>query len=124
MIRILGNILLSIVVVFASHGIVVSKHYIDGQRYSAALFSTAESCCQENEICKSCHNEHEIIKITTSLFASGQKNIPPAGSKKAIEKNHFVIHLFKTCITLKNFNQPRISSFKIPIREWLQVYML
>ena len=124
MIRIIANILLSIVVVFATNGIVVSKHYIEGQLYSTALFSDAESCCQEDEMCKSCHNEQEIIKITTSFFASGQKNIPPAVSKQAIEKKHFFIHLFNTSITLKNHNQPRISSIKIPIREWLQVYML
>jgi hypothetical protein len=84
MIRDIGNILLIVILLFATTGMVVQKHYMHGELYSASLFSRADSCCTDEKDCsEDCHDESEVLKLENTFRGSGQPqvkaNLQPAG---------------------------------------------
>jgi hypothetical protein len=52
----------------ASIGVSISKHYCHGYLISSSLFGTAKQCCESN--CNACHNETIFNKGTDSYVGS------------------------------------------------------
>ncbi|MCF6364821.1 MAG: hypothetical protein L3J35_01320 [Bacteroidales bacterium] len=53
MLKAISHIIISILVLFLSIGITVSKHYSNGKLYSQSVFGEAESCeSAESEVCE------------------------------------------------------------------------
>ncbi|MGM0530728.1 MAG: HYC_CC_PP family protein [Bacteroidota bacterium] len=76
MIRNPGNIFLSLLVLCATTGLAVNKHYSNGELFSASLYSSPETCCQVLNFCYCCHEETERFKITDYFRTSSQQNLP------------------------------------------------
>ena len=71
----IGNIALIIILLCATTGMVVKKHYMFGELYSTAVFSNPESCCADDDLCECCHEESTSYKIDQSFRISSQQQV-------------------------------------------------
>jgi hypothetical protein len=62
-----GNIVLIIILVFATGGIPFTRHYCGSSMGSFSIFSTPKSCCDSH--CDKCHNVFKYSKINDSFVA-------------------------------------------------------
>ena len=85
------NILVSIVFLMGFIGVQVHKHYSHGKLYSTAIYTEAESCCEDMETCEitnmsasceyqkqddcSCKDETEIFKLNSNFVVSEKQKI-------------------------------------------------
>jgi len=123
MIRNLVNIVMCFVVVTTTTGLVVNKHYSNGKLYSASLYSNPESCCVEKDHNDSCHEETEILKITSPLHSSSQKTLVKFSSN--LVKIDFEIRSVVELTVFHNTTyKPKISPYKIPLRAFIQVFLI
>lgn len=60
MLRKTSHIILSSLLLFATVGLTISKHYCGGNLISTSIFGEAESCCDNSDCCK---NEIEIFQL-------------------------------------------------------------
>jgi hypothetical protein len=60
MIKKIGHIILSALLLVASVGLAISKHYCSGNLVSTSIFGEAESCCGDSDCC---HNESEVYQM-------------------------------------------------------------
>ena len=75
MIQRIGNIALIIILLCATTGMVVKKHYMHGELYSTAIFSNPDSCCIDDTTCECCHEENSKLKIDQSFRNSSQQQL-------------------------------------------------
>ena len=71
----------------ATVGISLNKHFCNGELKAVSLFKSAKSCCGEG--CSKCHNETKIVKITDDFVPSYPQNY------KSNEKNECYQTVFK-----------------------------
>lgn len=123
MIQRLGHISLICMVLFATTGFVVNKHYMDGELYSASLYSNPESCCIENDLCACCQEESHLVQVDNSLPASGQQTLKPFQQFKA-GTLHFA-HVKET-LSRASYQHPVLKLPHPPeaIHTWLQTFLL
>lgn len=57
-----GHILLIVMLVFATSGITIYRHYCCGRFVTASVYSTTSHCCETN--CPGCRNEIINLRIT------------------------------------------------------------
>ena len=85
------NILVSIVFLMSFIGVQVHKHYSHGKLYSVAVYTEAESCCENMGTCEmtnmsascehqkqddcSCKDETETFKLDTNFVVSEKQEI-------------------------------------------------
>jgi len=85
------NIIVSIVFLISFIGIQVHKHYSHGKLYSSAIYTEAESCCENMETCEmakvpttgehqksddcSCKDETETFKLSTNFIANKRQKM-------------------------------------------------
>ncbi len=122
MIRNLVNIVMCFVVLGATGGLVVSKHYSNGQLFSASLFSNPESCCDEGDHEDNCYEETEILKITNPLHSTYQKTLVKHSTD--LISVDFNILLAEQAVFPNTIYHPKIYPHKIPLREFLQVFII
>ena len=125
MMRYIINIILSFVLLSATSGIVINKHYSNGELYSSSLYSNPESWCNNaDDHSNSCHEESEMYKISNLIHSSFQKIFNPNLSAH-IHKANSSLNLFKKTIVFQNtIYQSKLSLYKIPLRELLQVFII
>ncbi|MBS3768895.1 MAG: hypothetical protein V5A47_01245 [Bacteroidales bacterium] len=124
MIKNLGNILLSMIVLCATTGLAVNKHYSNGELFSASLYLNPEICCQNEDFCYYCHEETEVFKITDFFRNSSKQNlntdhIDPIRKTDVSQMFYPVSPIFKN-ITHK-LKHPRNN---YSITKFLQVFIL
>lgn len=61
----IGYILVSIVLLFATTGLTISKHYSSGSLYSVSVFDQAESCCKIP--CACCSEKSTFYKLNVNF---------------------------------------------------------
>jgi len=91
-----------LILMLATTGVSISKHYCHGSLISFSLFGKAKSCCDSS--CGACHNETAFSKVTDNF------EIPTISFEKAKQVELFH-STFYTCLVLDNII-PNISSFK------------
>jgi hypothetical protein len=74
-----GNIILALLILCTTTGIVVNKHFSDGELYSVSLYGEAESCCGGDfDSMNTCHDESAVYQVkdyfrtSTSFSIQGQ----------------------------------------------------
>lgn len=55
-----SHIILSVLLLFATVGLAISKHYCGENHVSTSIFNEAESCCDGSDCCK---NESELFQL-------------------------------------------------------------
>jgi len=118
-----GNILLIAVVLCATTGLAVQKHFMHGEIYSTALFSSPESCCVDDLVCECCDEESGILKIEDTFRTSEQQTVHINNQPAKILRQP------ETQPTLQSMVHYRGQVFKLPVmsyapQEWMQVFLL
>lgn len=68
MIKRIGHIILAFLVLTATNGIAVSKHYCGNSLQSVSVLSSPESCCDSEEGC--CHDETTFYQVDEDIVLS------------------------------------------------------
>ena len=125
MIQKAGNILLAVLVLCTTTGMVVNQHYSNGELYSASLYSSADSCC-ENDVkeVKTCHEETKVYKVKDYFRASNAVSIK--AQVTLIIQTIKITELFDFTRPLIDhpFKQYKLHKPKIPLTEFIQVFIL
>ena len=74
MLRIFSHIILSVLLLTATMGMAVSKHYCSGDLIASTIFSEAESCCDGP--CDCCHNENHFYKVQDDFSVTQIQDTP------------------------------------------------
>lgn len=74
MLKKISHIILSVLLLTATMGMAISKHYCSGDLISAKLFTEAESCCDGP--CDCCHNENHFYQVQDDFTAVQIHEIP------------------------------------------------
>jgi hypothetical protein len=125
MIKTAGNIILALLVLCTTTGLVVNKHYSEGELYSMAFYGEAESCCgNEDHHMNSCHDETRVYKVKDYFRAS--QNISIQGFYKSIIQPASFSELFDITrpVTILSSHHKKILIPRIPLPETLQVFIL
>ena len=123
MIKRLGNISLICMVLVATTGFVVNKHYMNGELYSASLYSNPETCCVDDDFCACCSEESHVVKVDHS-FRTSEKQLLRNFQQPA--RNILIHHtlpalgvLTQTVFPVTQPPYPRAA-----IHTWLQTFLL
>ena len=73
MIRRISHIILSVLLLTATMGMAVSKHYCSGTFVSLKLYDEAKSCCGDSDCC---HNENHFFKVNDDFSAAQIQDVP------------------------------------------------
>lgn len=68
------HIILSSLLLFATFGFTISKHYCRGNHVSTSIFGKAKSCCDDGDCCK---NESELFQLDKDYALVSVSGIPP-----------------------------------------------
>ena len=73
MLKKISHIIVAFVLLIATTGLTVSKHYCGELLISTLLFSDSDPCCKEGECC---HNETAFYQIEEDFAAPGFSQLP------------------------------------------------
>lgn len=73
MLKITGNIILSLLLLFTTTGLSVSKHFCGDELISTTLFAEAESCCDAGGCCST---ESETYQLDEDFSVSPAVGMP------------------------------------------------
>ena len=73
MLRKTSHIILSTLLLFATVGLTISKHYCSGDYVSTSIFGEAESCCDSEDCCK---NETETFQLDEDYSLVAVSEVP------------------------------------------------
>ena len=73
MLRNTSHIILSTLLLFATVGLAISKHYCGGDLISTSIFGEAESCCDDSDCCK---NESELFQLDEDFSLVTVSEVP------------------------------------------------
>lgn len=83
MLRKSSHIILSVLLLFVTIGLTISKHYCGGNHVSTSIFGEAEPCCDSDDCCK---NETESYQLNEKYSLVSISEIPQYNE---IELLHF-----------------------------------
>lgn len=70
MLRMILNMILSMLLVITTAGFSISKHFCGDKVVSVSLNKEAPSCCNNAKACNSCHNESQHFQLKTDFITS------------------------------------------------------
>jgi|APIni6443716594_1056825.scaffolds.fasta_scaffold2923003_1 hypothetical protein len=73
MLRRFSHIILSVILLTATMGMAVSKHFCSGTFVSLKLFGESKSCCGDSDCC---HNENHFYKLQDDISAAQVQDAP------------------------------------------------
>ena len=73
MLRRFSHIILSVLLLTATMGMAVSKHFCSGTIVSLKLFGESKSCCGDSDCC---HNENHFYKLQDDISAAQVQDAP------------------------------------------------
>jgi hypothetical protein len=88
-----GNIIVIFLLLTATGGLSVTRHYCGQSMVSFSLFSTPEQCCGRE--CDKCHNEFSFNKVTDDFTVSSSDDVKPQVTINPVQAG-FIIDLFRT----------------------------
>ena len=123
MIERLGNISLICMVLFATTGFVVNKHYTNGELFSASLYSNPDTCCVEDDFCACCSEESQLMRIDHSFLSSKEKKL------ESLYQPAQPILYNNTIEDFRSLTKAFHPVFEPPypraaIQKWLQIFLL
>jgi len=85
MIKKTGHILIAVLLIFATSGVTIYRHYCCGKLVNTSLYSTTRHCCETN--CPGCRNEIINLRIADQ-FESFQNRIDLKPSFNTLLEQH------------------------------------
>ena len=80
-----GYIIMAVLLLFATSGITIYRHYCGGNLINTSIYSTPHHCCKDN--CPGCHNEKINLRLADQ-FESYQTQIDFRASFKTLLAQH------------------------------------
>ena len=77
-----SHIILSALLLFATVGLTISKHYCGGNYISTSIFGEAESCCDSDECCK---NETETFQLDEDYSLVSVSEVPQSAEFELLD---------------------------------------
>ncbi len=71
MLRKAGHIAIILLLIIATGGVTITKHYCGNSLIGQSIFSSPKDCC--NEPCKDCRNETKTIKVTDTFESANNQ---------------------------------------------------
>jgi hypothetical protein len=125
MIQKTGNIILALLVLCTTTGLVVNKHFSEGELYSVALYGEADSCCgSEDHHMDSCHNESAVYKVKDYFRTSSAISIQADYTLIIQSLDAIELLPVKTAEDFTSISLLKLLKPKIPKPEFLQVFIL
>jgi hypothetical protein len=92
-----GYTLLMMLLLFATTGMTITRHYCGQNLTAVAVFSTPDNCCGEQ--CPRCHNEKISFRITDNFEGAQLRVDFESGFKLLLEKHALPILLEQSSVT-------------------------
>ncbi|MDZ7742486.1 MAG: hypothetical protein U5Q03_12240 [Bacteroidota bacterium] len=114
---------LAFLLVFSTIGVTINKHFSDGELYSVALFTDADSCCAVD--CNCCHEESETHQVKDEFITSSFE-LAKVFFTEAITLIYekFVQDLFGIEKTKACLEQDKSPPNRITGEEYTQVFLI
>jgi hypothetical protein len=77
---------------FATVGIAISKHYCCGNHVSTSIFGEAESCCDDSDCCK---NESDFFQLDEDYSLVSVSEMPPSSEFELLDLTILVYNYTK-----------------------------
>jgi hypothetical protein len=71
MVKRISHIIISFLLIVATTGVTLTRHYCGNQLISSSVLGKAHNCCGTH--CKSCHDEISSFRVTDNFVASAFK---------------------------------------------------
>ena len=93
MLRNAANIAVTLLLLIATSGVTISRHYCGNILVDQSILTTPEDCCDGP--CNCCHNEIQVIKLTDNFELQQIRNMGSPGVKTLLDhaNNHPVLLL-------------------------------
>jgi hypothetical protein len=91
MIKKAGNIVLILLMLIATSGVAVTRHYCGPTVKSFSIYSTPKSCCDSH--CDKCHNVFKFTKVNDHFVAESSLQAPSLCDFVTLHTTYF-IYLF------------------------------
>lgn len=83
-----GNIIIVVLLLIATGGIPLTRHYCGSTAMSFSIFSVPEPCCENN--CEKCHNVFQFSKLDSEFETSISDNIRVPVSSAGFQPAFFI----------------------------------
>ncbi|MCF8370520.1 MAG: hypothetical protein K9H64_02785 [Bacteroidales bacterium] len=94
MIKKVANSIIVVILLISTSGVIINKHYSNGQLYSSSLFTKAKSCCEADTCCHSqndgCTEETKAYRLVVDFDFTNKVQIDPSGFANLIFAISFV----------------------------------
>lgn len=90
MLRRFSHIILSVILLTATMGMAVSKHFCSGTFVSLKLFGESKSCCGDSDCC---HNENHFYQVQDDFSGVQIQDIPQSAEIDVLENKLFSLEL-------------------------------
>ncbi|MFA5970799.1 MAG: hypothetical protein WC780_00510 [Lentimicrobiaceae bacterium] len=88
MLRKVGNIVLILVMLIATSGVAVTRHYCGPTEMSFSIYSTPKSCCDSH--CDKCHNVFKFSKVNDNFEAGSSISIQALTDFVSLHTSFFI----------------------------------
>lgn len=83
-----GNIVLILVMLIATSGIAVTRHYCGPTEMSFSVYSTPKSCCDSH--CDKCHNVFKFTKVNDKFEAGSSISAQSLANFVTLHTTYFI----------------------------------
>jgi len=84
-----GNIIVILLLLVATSGVSITRHYCGQSFVSFSLFSTPKPCCGSD--CNKCHNENSFNKVTDNFTISSSEAGKSVITINPIQTNFIIV---------------------------------
>jgi hypothetical protein len=89
MLRKTSHIILSTLLLFATVGLAISKHYCGGNHVSTSIFGEADSCCDDSDCCK---NKSEFFQLDEDYSLVSVSDVPQNTEFELLDLTIFIFN--------------------------------
>jgi hypothetical protein len=124
MLRKSSHIILSILLLFATIGLTISKHYCGGNHVSTSIFGEAEPCCDSDDCCK---NETESYQLDENYSSVSISEVPQSTKFQLVDLTILIFD--HTKFNLESINDFFVANSPPPLKiqtflSQIQTYLL
>jgi hypothetical protein len=83
-----GNIVLILLMLIATSGVAVTRHYCGPTEMSFSIYSTPKSCCDSH--CDKCHNVFKFTKVNDHFVAESSTHAPSLSDFVTLHTSYFI----------------------------------
>jgi hypothetical protein len=83
-----ANIILTLLMLIATSGVAMTRHYCGPNEMSFSIYSTPKSCCDSH--CDKCHNVFKFSKVNDHFIAESSTHAPSLTDFVTLHTTYFI----------------------------------